>query len=471
MVIPTVSKTKVAASKATATASTLKKVATAPTKSKLREVATPQSPSPASARSISISETGKSPLSRRSASVPPSMHGDPIREMANTTGEAFSAATQAFLNQQREFAQPVSSRATASLRTSPFPANRASTPPPVPTQQYAPSTTSAIYGDVLPPDVFASDGSLPATQSGQPPTDASTMNAPFFGSPPITDHAAPELGQLRRNVKALYEDARSHILLERNAIGVVHELRGQVQELQKAFRQLAEVAIEEIEGLRADVDRQAAEIDELTRGERRVRALETQVARLTQWHSLREGDSAELSRLAQAERAREKREALWEDDRRELKDAAEFDRASLQKAVRTLNASTAAVEERQAHTDALMEATRESVSQLSARQQVLNDEVGILADAFHEATLGGGGVLLPPRQPPPPHFSGLPGRGRTGTPPQSQHAAKMEMPFAEPVARRSAAVAPPTPAARLNTTPVGGLASKLMARYGEQAED
>ena len=120
MVIPTVSKTKVAASKTTATASTLKKVTTAPTKSKLREVATPQSPSPASARSISISETGKSPLSRRSASVPPSMHGDPIREMANTTGEAFSAATQAFLNQQREFAQPVSSRATASLRTSPF---------------------------------------------------------------------------------------------------------------------------------------------------------------------------------------------------------------------------------------------------------------------------------------------------------------------------------------------------------------
>ena len=102
---PTVSKTKVAASKATATASTLKKVATAPTKSKLREVATPQSPSPASARSISISETGKSPLSRRSASVPPSMHGDPIREMANTTGEAFSAATQAFLNQHGDATQ------------------------------------------------------------------------------------------------------------------------------------------------------------------------------------------------------------------------------------------------------------------------------------------------------------------------------------------------------------------------------
>ena len=71
---------------------------------------------------------------------------------------------------------------------------------------------------------------------------------------------------------------------------------------------------------------------------------------------------------------------MWEDDRRELKDAAEFDRASLQKAVRTLNASTAQVEERQAHSDALMEATRESLSQLSARQQVLSDEVGILAE-------------------------------------------------------------------------------------------
>ena len=179
----------------------------------------------------------------------------------------------------------------------------------------------------------------------------------------------------------------------------MHELRGQVQELQKAFRQLAEVAIEEIEGLRADVDRQAAEIDELTRGERRVRALETQVARLTQWHSLREGDCAELSRLAQAERAREKREALWEDDRRELKDAAEFDRASLQKAVRTLNASTAAVRSGRRIPMLWMEATRESVSQLSARQQVLNDEVGILADAFHEATLVVVGVLLPPRRP------------------------------------------------------------------------
>ena len=134
MVIPTVSKTKVAASKTTATASTLKKVATAPTKSKLREVATPQCRRPPLGtlhlhlRDRQI--TTEPPLGVRATT---SMHGDPIREMANTTGEAFGAATQAFLNQQRDLAQPVSGRATASLHLS-LSANRASTPPPVPTQ-------------------------------------------------------------------------------------------------------------------------------------------------------------------------------------------------------------------------------------------------------------------------------------------------------------------------------------------------
>ena len=54
---------------------------------------------------------------------------------------------------------------------------------------------------------------------------------------------------------------------------------------------MLQVAIEEIEGLRADVDKQAREIDELNRGERRVRALEAQVARLTQCGTL-EGSHA-----------------------------------------------------------------------------------------------------------------------------------------------------------------------------------
>ena len=45
--------------------------------------------------------------------------------------------------------------------------------------------------------------------------------------------------------------------------------------------------------------------------------------------------------------------------------------------------------------DAGVRANREAIGALVARQQVLDDEVGILADAMHEATLGGGGILMP----------------------------------------------------------------------------
>ena len=208
--------------------------------------------------------------------------------------------------------------------------------------------------------------------------------------PPPPEPAAKtsELHLLRRNVKALYEDARTHILVERNAATLVRELNSKVETLQKAFRQLAEVAIEELEGLRADVERSAAQVDELRRSEPRVRALEQQMTRVATWQEEQNDLAVELARLQHAEAERERREARYEAELQQLREQAEYDRASLQKAVRALNAATAAVEERQVQSDAAIRANREGISALSAKQEVLDDEVGILADAMHEATLG-----------------------------------------------------------------------------------
>lgn len=200
---------------------------------------------------------------------------------------------------------------------------------------------------------------------------------------------------LRRNVRALYEDARSHILIERSASQTLAQLQSKVTELQKAFRQLSEVAIAELEGLRADVERQAEELSAVQRFDTRLRALEQQTERIAHRQQIQRDEAAELSRLLRAELEREKREARVESDLRDLREAAEYDRASLQNAIRALNAATAAVEERQAHGEDAIRATRDSAAALSARQEVLSDEVGILADAMHEATLGGGGILLP----------------------------------------------------------------------------
>ena len=196
------------------------------------------------------------------------------------------------------------------------------------------------------------------------------------------------------NVKALCEE-HAHTSPSSATRRRSCELNSKVETLQKAFRQLAEVAIEELEGLRADVERSAAQVDDLRRSEPRVRALEQQMTRVATWQEEQKDLAVELARLQHAEAERERREARYEAELQQLREQAEYDRASLQKAVRALNAATAAVEERQVQSDAAIRANREGISALSAKQEVLDDEVGILADAMHEATLGGGGILLP----------------------------------------------------------------------------
>ena len=204
-----------------------------------------------------------------------------------------------------------------------------------------------------------------------------------------------ELSMLRKNVKALYEDARSHILMERSAASLVSELQTKVEALQKAFRQLAEVAIEELEGLRADVERQVDEIANFRRLEPRLRSLEQQMSRFGAWQEQQAATAAEVARLQTAEAERDRREAIVEGELRDVRHMAEHDRTALQKAVRALNAATAAVEERQVRSESAIRANREAIEALAARQEVLDDEVGILADAMHEATVGAGGILLP----------------------------------------------------------------------------
>ena len=272
-----------------------------------------------------------------------------------------------------------------------------------------------------------------------------------------------DLSLLRRNVKALYEDARSHMVLERDAARVVGELQHQLVELQRAFRQLAEASVVELEGLAADVERQSGEISELARVETRVRAVEQHAERLSHWQSHRSDESLELARLQRAEADRERFEARVESELREIRTAAEHDRTSLQKATRALNAATASVEERQALSDAAIRQTRESVAQLSARQAVLQEEVAALAEAMHEATLGGGGILLPtaeggtrgahvreqPRMIPP-----SPARDRNRDETTRHHTAAPPPPTAQPPA--------PPPTAGL----AAGLASGAAAEAG-----
>lgn len=147
--------------------------------------------------------------------------------------------------------------------------------------------------------------------------------------------------------------------------------------------------------MRGQVEEQSVELAERARVDNRVRALEQHIERLSSWQSQRGDESLELARLQRAEAENDKWHARVESDLRAMRESAEYDRLSLQKATRALNAATASVEERQAQSDASLRAARETLSSLSARQQVLHEEIGHLADAMHEATLGGGSILLP----------------------------------------------------------------------------
>ena len=213
--------------------------------------------------------------------------------------------------------------------------------------------------------------------------------------PPSLPQSQPSLTMLRRNVRALYEDARSHIAMERDAAAAVVEVQGKVAELQSAFRRLAEVSVEEIEGLRAEVDAHATELAQCRRFDARLRAVEQQVARLAQVQEQQTDTAAEVGRLARHAEERDRRNLLVEAQMREMRENAERERAGMQRALRALNAALASVEERQAHDDGALRGASGAISQLAARQSVLSDEVGILTDAMHEATIGGGGIIRP----------------------------------------------------------------------------
>ena len=66
----------------------------------------------------------------------------------------------------------------------------------------------------------------------------------------------PAIGDLRRTVRSLYDDTCSHIQAEQSSASAqVAKMHAELSELQRAFRHLAEVVVEELEELRADVER------------------------------------------------------------------------------------------------------------------------------------------------------------------------------------------------------------------------
>ena len=205
---------------------------------------------------------------------------------------------------------------------------------------------------------------------------------------PLPAPREPHLKELRRNVHALYEDARAHIRLERQAASNVAQLQKEVSELQRAFKHLAEVAIDEIEQIRSDLGDHQRSLGELRGSEGAIRELQHQVAALVQAQQIQTEQASELRRLRSAKEDAERRQALVEEELRKVRLAAAIDREAADEAIKALRDFGGLLDERRARTDTEVRTLREALRSVSRDQAAMQTELGALGHAFRRASLG-----------------------------------------------------------------------------------
>lgn len=198
---------------------------------------------------------------------------------------------------------------------------------------------------------------------------------------------AAAIDALRRNVQALYNDARGHMRMERDAATHVTRVQTQVAELQRAFRHLAEVAVEELEELREDVERNAAAI-EAVRLANEVKPLKSAVATLERTiGDLAREVAAERARVKKADAERDQRIARLEKEMVELRAAMAGDRQALNAAVSTVRDLSTTMGGKQASIEASLRAVHETLAALGRRQVALEVEVEALGTTFRRRAL------------------------------------------------------------------------------------
>jgi DNA repair exonuclease SbcCD ATPase subunit len=198
---------------------------------------------------------------------------------------------------------------------------------------------------------------------------------------------AAAIDALRRNVQALYNDARGHMRMERDAATHVTRVQTQVAELQRAFRHLAEVAVEELEELREDVERNAAAI-EAVRLANEVKPLKSAVATLERTiGDLAREVAAERARVKKADAERDQRIARLEKEMVELRAAMAGDRQALNAAVSTVRDLSTTMGGKQASSEASLRAVHETLAALGRRQVALEVEVEALGTTFRRRAL------------------------------------------------------------------------------------
>ena len=198
-----------------------------------------------------------------------------------------------------------------------------------------------------------------------------------------------ELLLLRKNVRSMYEDARTHILQEKDSAKLLVDLRTQVGTLQRAFRSLAEAVCEELEQLRDEFEQQGAPLSRVGAQDAEIRTLRLELERVGRLCESRQHERDELQALRREKTEADKKMRRLQDEIGELRAQATHDRATVEKAVRALHAATVAADERQAKGDAEVGLAREAVAGLDMRQRALDEEVGELGDALARATVGG----------------------------------------------------------------------------------
>ena len=291
--------------------------------------------------------------------LPPPQPPPPPTTRTTSTAPAFEAAAIA--------AAATSSAAEAS----------AAAPPPI--APLSPSDDVSDDIDDLPSPVAHCGRSLAGM--GHSLEAAQHQSAPAQG--------AAAIDALRRNVQALYNDARAHMRMERDAATHVTRVQTQVAELQRAFRHLAEVAVEELEELREDVERNAAALVEAVRLANEVKPLKSAVATLERTSGdLAREVATERARVKKADAERDQRLARLETEMGELRAARAGDRQALNAAVSTVRDLSTTMSDTQASSEASQRAVHETLAALGRRQVALEVEVEALGTTFRRRALG-----------------------------------------------------------------------------------
>ena len=335
---------------------------------------------------------------REAAAVPTATTSRRVKQLAQeplpvplppaATEGAFERAAAAFAELRRSLKSQ-----TPFIAAAPMPSMAAmdaaavlQQPPPPPPPPPPPAPIPTVF-DTAPANIGCNDSDeLPAVRPD--PRHLSELGLPeqvlddgFYRRPtPLQTDAG--LDALRRNVKALYDDARSHIHLERDAAHHVVRVQAEVGELQRAFRHLAEVAVEELEELRQEVEQNATAIEAVRSS---AEGLQPMKAALAEHIAL----TKELTKAAKAQEAeRDKRVACLEAEVRELRHAATSDREALEAAVSTVRDLGALLESHQSTSDASLRTVRETLAAIGRRQAAFEIEIEALGAAFRRAAVG-----------------------------------------------------------------------------------